>query len=441
MAGKDQKVKFKRTIQATPQEVYEAFTHAAALCEWLCNVAQADARPGGRLYLWWNNGYYASGEYTELKPGERVCFSWHGRNEPGISQVEVSLKALEEGGTRLSLVHEQPAGGKAWRQARREYQRGWKRGLENLQSVLETGMDLRFVSRPILGLSGGEDVDAVKAIELGLPARAGILVTGLVEGLGAAAAGLQKGDLLVKLGGKKINGYTSLLSALQGHRAGDEVKAVVYRQSEKLRLPVVLSPRPVPELPDTLEGCVDALEKNYHQVILELESCLEGAGDELAAYRPAEGEWNAKENLAHLIANERDLQGWITGLIEGQDPAEIYHTNLSTRLSATVSAFRSMPALLEELKRSQAETLAMFAGLPDELVARKGTFWRLRYTALDQYDHVREHVEAICALVQAAREQGATPAAAESAIQSGMDEPDDEALHAREQAAEEPPKS
>ncbi len=89
MGNKENSIKFKRTIQAPASDVYAAFTHATALTEWLCDVAEADASEGGRLYLWWNTGYYASGEYTRLAPGEHVAFSWHGRNEPGITRVKI----------------------------------------------------------------------------------------------------------------------------------------------------------------------------------------------------------------------------------------------------------------------------------------------------------------------------------------------------------------
>jgi uncharacterized protein YndB with AHSA1/START domain len=41
---KTQTLKFKRTISASPAEVFRAFTHPTALRDWLSNAAQADAR-------------------------------------------------------------------------------------------------------------------------------------------------------------------------------------------------------------------------------------------------------------------------------------------------------------------------------------------------------------------------------------------------------------
>jgi hypothetical protein len=60
----------KRNVNVPPAEVYRAFTHATALRDWLCDAAQTEARKGGRLYLWWNSGVYASGAYA-ARQGKR----------------------------------------------------------------------------------------------------------------------------------------------------------------------------------------------------------------------------------------------------------------------------------------------------------------------------------------------------------------------------------
>jgi uncharacterized protein YndB with AHSA1/START domain len=407
--AKDETIKIKRVIQATPGEVYAAFTHASSLTEWMCSVAEADDHPGGRLYLWWNTGYYASGEYISLVPGERITFSWHGRNEPGITQVRVDLKTLEDGSTKLTLTHSQIGSGKTWRQARKAYRDGWKTSLENLQSVLETGMDLRFVRRPVFGLSGVDKVDGEMAASLGLPVKYGLLVEGVIAGMGAETAGLKSGDILVRLGGKKISGYDTLVMALQGYHAGDKIKFSVYRGSEKITGKAVLAARPLPEVPFDPEGLADAVEKNHHMLDLELGRALEHSDDQHAAYRPAPDEWNAKENLAHLVAGERDLQAWITSLIEGQDSSSIFHTNQTARLGAMVAAFSSMKALVAEFKRSQTETVALLRSLPAELASRKGTFWRMGYQLLTLPDHVREHIGHIQLLLDAAKQLPVEP--------------------------------
>jgi uncharacterized protein YndB with AHSA1/START domain len=410
-------IKFKRLVSATPVEVYAAFTHATALTEWLCDVAEADARAGGSVYFWWRQGYYASGEFVQLKPVEKIAFSWHGRNEPGITHVQVTFKPKGDS-TLVALTHTGIGAGKAWGQTRKEIKRGWKIALENLQSVLETGQDLRVIRRPLLGVSGVEPVPAEQAAGLGLPAHGGLRLTGLVDGLGAQAAGLQKGDVLVKLGGHKVADFEELATALQNFQAGDEIKVVFYRDGEKTSAKMILSPRPVPEVPASPEGLVEALKTAYERDEKALQKVFKKATDVEAAYHPSPDEWSAKEVVAHLVAAERDVLAWIAGLLGGQDPGDIFRGNYPARINAITAAYATTPALLAELKRLRAEITLTLTNLPPELAARKGTYWRLGYTLLNLSHHSLDHVEQIRAALQIARQSANQVAPPEPSDQS-----------------------
>src|SRR4030067_889931 len=59
------------------------------------------------------------------------------------------------------------ASSREWTKSLLEIEKASKKGLENLASVLETGEDLRFVLRPMLGIFFG-DYDADKAKGLGV---------------------------------------------------------------------------------------------------------------------------------------------------------------------------------------------------------------------------------------------------------------------------------
>ena len=54
-------VKVETYIAAAPVHVYRAFATSPGLQEWMADAAAADARPGGRFYSWWNQGFYAGG--------------------------------------------------------------------------------------------------------------------------------------------------------------------------------------------------------------------------------------------------------------------------------------------------------------------------------------------------------------------------------------------
>lgn len=62
-------------VKAPIIEVYRSFTNATVFNEWLCDFATAIPRQGGRLYLYWNSGYFTSGEYIRVDPREGVEFT------------------------------------------------------------------------------------------------------------------------------------------------------------------------------------------------------------------------------------------------------------------------------------------------------------------------------------------------------------------------------
>ncbi len=409
-------LKFKIAIAASAAEVYSAFISASALTEWLCDVAQVDAYEGGRLYLWWSSGYYANGEFIELRQDERLVFSWHGRGEPGATQVKIVIKPDEQG-VRLSLLHQGVGGGKAWLQARKAIRKGWRQALENLKSVLETGRDLRLLRRPVLGVSGLDELTPEQASLLGLPVQAGLRLHGVLEGQGAQLAGLQKDDILVKIAGRKVAGLNDLQSVLQQHEAGDKVKVWFYRRGEKQSVKLVLSSRPLPEIPETADELSDQMRETYDALEDELNEALAGISEEEADLRSSPGEWTVKETLAHLIAAERDAHAWIARFLDGHEVELWFPTPHVSRLAATVKTFSTLEALRDELRRNQEETVALLAGLPPEFVARKRSYWRLGLGLLNLPAHFRDHVQYLGAMLKKGRQP--YPLAEDAASQTG----------------------
>ncbi|WP_421248342.1 SRPBCC family protein [Aeromonas jandaei] len=111
-------VRLHRVIKAPPMRVYRAFTEAQALAKWLpphgftCQVEHLDARVGGSFRMSFTN--FASGhsqtfggEYLELVPGERICYTDR-FDEPGLAgviHVSIILTAVSCG-TELAVVQE-----------------------------------------------------------------------------------------------------------------------------------------------------------------------------------------------------------------------------------------------------------------------------------------------------------------------------------------------
>ncbi|MEK7278838.1 MAG: SRPBCC domain-containing protein, partial [Chloroflexota bacterium] len=370
-----QTFKIKRTINAPASEIFRMFTHATAWRDWFCDGSQAHAIKGGRLYLWWGSGHYVNGEYTTLEPGKKIVFTWDGRDEPEPTRVQITLKE-KDGATLITVAHSGVGSGKKWARTIRGVTHGRAEGLENLQSVMESGIDLRIARRPRLGVFVG-DFNAEIAARLGLPVTAGVRLDGTVEGTGAHAAGLQKDDVIVKLGGKRMIGYYNLGGALDGRKAGDKLPVVFYRGGEKKTATMELSARPMPTAPLSAAELAEAARKIYAELDAEWAKLLADVSEPQADFKPAANEWSIKETVAHFVACERDLQSWIAELINGgnlhgeaQDSLE-FRPNVDARLRVIVERYGTLPALMDELKRAEAETVSLLEKLPPEFVARK----------------------------------------------------------------------
>ena len=77
---------------------------------------------------------------------------------------------------------------------------------------------------------------------------AGVFVYEVMPDTGAMAAGIKKGDIIVKLEGDRISSYANLQDILQYYKAGDTISIVVSRQEDgeyvEKELQVTLGARP-----------------------------------------------------------------------------------------------------------------------------------------------------------------------------------------------------
>lgn len=363
------KLTFSETITAKPADVYRAFTNTGMLRQWLCNSAQVDARTGGRLYLYWQQGYYANGEFTKLEPEKEVAFTWLGKGETAVSNVHIALSG-NNGTTQVELTHKNVGADESWAQTRQELQQGWESGLANLKSVLESGLDRRVYDQPFLGILIGGTVSAEQAKELKLPIEGGINVSGTMAGTGAEAAGLQNGDIVVNLGGTETTDFPTLRTSLTPFKAGEKVKVTYYRENEKQSVMMLLSQRPIPNVPETPGAFAEELRDIYDQLDQELDNLLNGVTEAEASHHPAEGEWNVKEVLSHLIGTERVAQlGIATQLTNGV--LDGYPNNPPAWVNSITAVYPTLSEIAAAWKRTESETVALIAELPPEFVKQK----------------------------------------------------------------------
>jgi uncharacterized protein YndB with AHSA1/START domain len=121
-------------IQAAPQIVFSFFTENDRWASWWGTGSTIEPKAGGRVYIRHPNGIESSGEVVEVRPPERIVFTY-GFNSgkpipPGSSRVTIQLESAGDG-TRLALLHEfaEPA-------VRDEHVQGWRYQLSVFGNVV-----------------------------------------------------------------------------------------------------------------------------------------------------------------------------------------------------------------------------------------------------------------------------------------------------------------
>lgn len=373
---------------------YRAFTNSTSLREWLCDVATVQPHPRGRMYLWWRGDFYSSGHYLELDENKLVKFRWYSSIDAGPTEVSVTFTE-KDGGTHVNLAHEVPDD-PSWEKSAEAFRENWVSSLENLKSVLETGIDLRIANRPMLGIVPG-DFTPEQAKALNVPVHEGMRIDDVVEGMGAKRAGLQKNDVLIEMAGSPItNDFNSLPNAISGKNGGDKVEVTFFRGPDKKTIRMELGKRPMPKVPfDPVELARQAREI-YESALTKLERCFDNYTDEQAMKRPSVNEWSALEVIAHLIHGERFNSFYLTSLIDGHEiTTDGFGSNVTAQVEATVKANPSIKMMLYTLRRTVEETLAYTELIPEEFAQNAGSYYRYGFGLLQPNFHITAHIQQI----------------------------------------------
>jgi uncharacterized protein YndB with AHSA1/START domain len=393
---------FSQEIDASPEDVFYAFTTAQGWRNWMCDSARFEARPGGSYQLAWNSGWYASGTVREITRPEKVALTWFGMGDPGPTDVTIKLKE-KAGQTLVELSHSGFGQKGDWAETREEAIKGWETGLENLKSIFSTGEDLREIRRPLIGITVSDFNEQI-AKELGVPVTKGVRVDQPIEDMGAEAAGMQSNDVVVEMAGVPITGFASIAEARLGKHAGDVIKVVFYRGSEKHEVEMALSSQPFAEVPLDPVALAEKIRAIDAEVMAELRELFDGVSEAEAEFNPEPETWSAKETMAHLIVGDMGWQVYITSLINDNEPeyGENF-ANVRARLQALVAVTPTVLELLDRLEKGKEETVALLERA-DALKARKGVLWGIGQAFLQLPGvHDRTHMEQMRAAIEAAR--------------------------------------
>ena len=113
-------------VPAVPSEVFGFFTDPARYVQWMGSEAELDPVPGGVYRVRMADGFCAAGRFVEVAHPRLVVFTWGfaddeaasrtkreggeaggaGAMPAGSTRVTVTLLGAEDGGTLLTLRHE-----------------------------------------------------------------------------------------------------------------------------------------------------------------------------------------------------------------------------------------------------------------------------------------------------------------------------------------------
>ncbi len=108
-----------------------------------------------------------------------------------------------------------------------------------MTKVVDDLKEFGTVQRAILGISG-YDLGDERTKDKDLGTVEGVYVAEVTDGSGAKAAGIESGDVIVKIAGKKVHNMAELQENIAKHRPGDKVSVTIMRGKKEKDLNVTL---------------------------------------------------------------------------------------------------------------------------------------------------------------------------------------------------------
>jgi serine protease Do len=112
---------------------------------------------------------------------------------------------------------------------------GFAIAVNEVKSVINSLVSYGKVSRPYLGISGGTvKSDSDSGVK-------GVYISEVVQGSGAAAAGVKPTDIIVQVDNKKVETIEQLQEIVEKHKIGDAVPCTIWRNGKDLKVNIILS--------------------------------------------------------------------------------------------------------------------------------------------------------------------------------------------------------
>jgi hypothetical protein len=382
------------SVDAPAEVVFGTIVSPQGLATWLANQARSEKRPGGRVHLAWNDGGQAIGQWAAFDPphGATLRASFLDQAEP--TSITFDVRPSGAGCVVKMSVSPGLEGDGPWAAP-------FRHALEDLCTYCETGRAGAMERRPMVGVNF-EEVDADAAEKRNLPGE-GIMLTEVVADSGAAKAGMQKGDLIVAVGGHKVQDWASVGAALDRFEVGQVVRIDGFRGVEPLAVDVLLGSRPRPDLSTDATALRQSAKSAYESCMRAVADVLAGVTEAQAEHKPGEHEWSTKQVLVHLS----DLERWLAddmARLAGDDAA-VGWSEPAIHVKGAALAALTARQLQIRLETDMLETMAV----TDHVLSAHATPAVCHYVAegLTWWpEHVTEHVGQIKANLESASAAG-----------------------------------
>jgi uncharacterized protein YndB with AHSA1/START domain len=139
--GQETALQIKRNFNAPREKVYKAWTRPEELSQWFgssehkkATIEKLDVKEGGKYRITvkdLNQTHHLSGEYLEVRPDEKLVYTWVVENEWAPSELSrVTVEFIDRGNsTELILTHERLPN----EEQGKRHAEGWKSCLDRLE--------------------------------------------------------------------------------------------------------------------------------------------------------------------------------------------------------------------------------------------------------------------------------------------------------------------
>lgn len=114
------------------------------------------------------------------------------------------------------------------------------------KNVMDDFIEYGEVRRGYLGVAI-DNMDAIKAKGVGLDKPRGVMIISVMEGKAADKAGIEAGDVILKVEGLEVNRVNELQTKVASYDPGKEIEVVIWRDGKEKTIDVVL---------ESIEGAV-----------------------------------------------------------------------------------------------------------------------------------------------------------------------------------------